>query len=362
MSQSVPHGPRRAAFAPAVTLLVSFFLLAAPPARASWEEATATFRTHYTERLGEVGVERRPIDGGEEIALTSPLLRGPGNQPVLLLHEGPTRDVVVLIHGLTDSPYYMRAIADRFFAAGANVVLPLLPAHGLLEPDEAFEDRHLADKWKACTRHAVDVAVLLGDRVSIGGLSTGGALSVHAALTDPERLNGGVFLFSAALSVGGFNEFAGRLGFLFGPIARAQDRGLKGVGPNPYKYPQFSSHGGLQLTHLIREINKRESKAGPRQRVFAVHSIHDEAAFPKGLGRLLRSEGVQGVAVVAARNPAIEHASLVLEHDIELDPELITTKKPPPTPRANPVFDNMMNLAITFFRNLPELEDLPAEQ
>ena len=338
---------------------IAVAVLGGSPAAAGWTEAIGVFQTHYAERLGEVEIRRSPNAGGTEIAITSPLLRGPGNEPVLLLHEGRRKDVIVLIHGLTDSPYYMRAIAERFFAAGANVVLPLLPAHGLLEPDEAFEDRDLAEKWKATTRHAVDVATLLGDRVSIGGLSTCGALSVYAALTDAERVNGGVFLFSAALSVGGFNEYAGSLSFLFGPIARARDRGLEGEGPNPYKYPRFSSYGGLQLTKLIRQINRLEKKGGPTQRVFAAHSIHDEAAFPKGLAKLLRSKGTQGVAVVAARNPAIEHASLVLEHDIELDPELMSGRKPPPTPRANPAFDAMMSLALTFYRGLPEPHQTP---
>ncbi len=327
-------------------------LLGSSQSAASWDEAIDGFRGHYAERLGEVGVVRRPIEGGEEINLTSSLLRGPGNEPTLLLHAESRRDVVVLIHGLTDSPYYMRAIADRLFADGANVVLPLLPAHGLIEPDAAFEDKALAAKWKNSARHAVDVAVLLGDRVSVGGLSTGGALSVYLGLTEPERVNGGLLLFSAALSVGGFNQFAGSLSFLFGPIAKAQDRNLQGVGPNPYKYPQFSSYGGLQLTHLIRDINRLEKGVGLTQRVFAVHSIHDEAAFPDGLGRLLRTEGTRGVAVVVAYNPPIEHASLVLERDIELDAAYVSEDDPPPVPKANPAFESMMDLALTFLHNL----------
>ena len=40
--------------------------------------------------------------------------------------------MIVLIHGITDSPYYMEAIGKQFYAKGYNVVLPLLPAHGLL--------------------------------------------------------------------------------------------------------------------------------------------------------------------------------------------------------------------------------------
>jgi esterase/lipase len=41
----------------------------------------------------------------------------------------------VLIHGLTDSPYFMTAIGEYFFGnLGYNVYLPLLQCHGLKEP------------------------------------------------------------------------------------------------------------------------------------------------------------------------------------------------------------------------------------
>jgi esterase/lipase len=90
-------------------------------------------------------------------------------------HEGPTTKAIVLVHGLTDSPYFMTAIGDYFFQnLGYNVYLPLLQSHGLKEP-KGMEGVAL-DEWKANVNFAVDIAASKAHQVSIGGLSTGGAL------------------------------------------------------------------------------------------------------------------------------------------------------------------------------------------
>lgn len=318
------------------------------------DAAIPLFRAHYEERLGPVSVRRVAIPGGEEITLSSPKLKGPGNEPQLLVHAGgPTEDVIVLCHGLSDSPYYMRAIADGLFAAGANVVLPLLPAHGLVDPDAAMQDADLDRKWIAAFDHAVDVAEQLGDRISLGGFSTGGTLSVHKALREPGRIDGGLFLFAAALSVGRVNENLAWSAFLIPQVARWQDGHYEGRGPNPYKYPKFPQFGGLELIDVIHDVNRLlDDGDGPQQPIFAVHSIHDAAAMPKGIGNLLRQDGVGGVAIVIASNPPLEHARLTLAEDIELDPTYIAEGETPIAPRAFPAFDGMMDLALTFYQNL----------
>ena len=317
------------------------------------DDVIEDFAEHYEVRLGGVLVEREPIPKprGQRIRVVSEKLRGPGHYPVLLLHEAPVEDVIVLTHGLTDSPYYMFAIAREFYAAGANVVLPLLPAHGLEEPDAAMEDDALPEKWKATELHAVEIAQRLGRRVSLGGFSTGGALSVYAALMKPEEVKGGLFLFSAALDVGRMNELAGRSLILAPALAKSEDGDYQGVGPNPYKYPVFTLFGGLRLTDLVEDNRVLFTERGPTQPIFAVHSIHDDAAMPKGIGDLLRSPGARGVAIVVASNPPIEHASLVLAEDIVLDPTALAEgASMPPVPRANPSYRGMMDLALEFFR------------
>ena len=259
--------------------------------------------------------------------------------------------MVILVHGLTDSPYYMDAIGRRFHAAGATVVFPLLPGHGLLEPDKAMEDDELAKKWKATVDSAVDIAHRLGERVSIGGLSTGGALAVNKALRDPATINGGVFLFSAALDVGTLNQFLGG-GVLLAPIyARNKDGDYRGTAPNPYKYPKFSQFGGMQLTRVTKENKALLEEDGFTQPTFAVHSIHDTAALIKGIGALFRAHKGTAISIVLAQNPPVAHASVVLEEDIELDAAKLSPDEDlPAVPKANPNFRGTSELAIAFFR------------
>ena len=58
----------------------------------------------------------------------------PGCEPKIIDHGIKKNNVIVLIHGLTDSPYFMEAIGERFALMGFNVLIPLLPGHGLKEP------------------------------------------------------------------------------------------------------------------------------------------------------------------------------------------------------------------------------------
>jgi alpha-beta hydrolase superfamily lysophospholipase len=316
------------------------------------ESALETFRADAALELGPVSLERSALPGGgERVEIVSEKLRGPGNAPVILHHGRRTEDAIVLIHGLTDSPHYMEAIGRVFHAAGVTVVLPLLPGHGLREPDADMEDSRLAERWKATADRAVALAAVLSDRVSMGGFSTGGALSVNKTLRSPEQVQGGVFLFSAALSVGTLNELAGHGVFFLPWVARLQDGEFRGEGPNPYHYPRFSQYGGLQLTHVIDENNELLERAPFPRPVFAVHSIHDTAALVQGIGDLFRRLAGTGIGIVLAHQPPVEHGSIPLAEDIELDlSKLGPGEEAPPVPRANPNFRGMAELAVGFLR------------
>src|ERR1041385_4116649 len=69
------------------------------------------------------------------IASKAPLVKNEGNLPFLLTHGRRTARAILLVHGLTDSPYYVRALADVFYAAGYNVAAVLLPGHGTKPED-----------------------------------------------------------------------------------------------------------------------------------------------------------------------------------------------------------------------------------
>ena len=110
------------------------------------------------------------------------------------------RGSIVLVHGLSDSPYFLRPIANYFYTElKYNVFLPLLHFHGLHEPS-GMEGVSL-EEWKQNVGWAIaEAAAATPARVSVGGLSTGGALSFHAGLLNPQ-VTGEVYLFSAALDL-----------------------------------------------------------------------------------------------------------------------------------------------------------------
>lgn len=304
------------------------------------------FKSHYTTQLGESEFRNMRLPWAHQSLCLENRLLKPANGPRLLLQEKPGRDVVILVHGLSDSPYYVQAIARRFYQQGCQVVMPLLPAHGLIDPDPVIKDELLDQKWRATIDHAVQTAALLGDRISIGGFSTGGALSLNRILRDPSHINGGLFLFSGALSIGSLAEVAGRLDFIQS-ITRITDGTVIGVGRDPYKYPMLPSFAGLELADIINE-NKEliEGKKVPLP-VFAAHSVHDSTALLPGILQFMEKNVQEGVTVLISAQ--VTHANLPLEEDITLD----TSEKlgPDAPPAANPLFDWMMTAAIQFFRD-----------
>lgn len=273
-----------------------------------------------------------------------------GNWPKLIHHRRPTSKVVVLIHGLKDCPGFMEAIGNCFAEQGANVVLPLLAAHGREDPVAAMRQVDFVD-WRATVDRAVEIAAGLGGEVSIGGLSTGGALAFDKALRDPETVTGKIFLFSAALGLKPFQ----RLILSSAWLCRAADAWLawrsgNGIAGNPLKYMRTFMTGGRQVHRLISAMQQRlgdapQASSRLRQRVFVAHSMADQTIEAAAVEPFIRSDDSgQHHIIPAARNVA--HAELVLAATMRYEK---TSPKEPDPPRANPEFEPMMEKALAFF-------------
>lgn len=94
---------------------------------------------------------------------------------------------ILLIHGLTDSPYLFHDLAYEFYKLGITVRTLMLPGHGTA-PDALLETTE--KQWRDATRYAMKQMVKDFDTVLLGGFSTGGALIVdqlvHGKWTKPE--------------------------------------------------------------------------------------------------------------------------------------------------------------------------------
>lgn len=269
--------------------------------------------------------------------------------PQIFKHEdGNPRNAIVLVHGLTDSPYFMKDIGEYFCSEmGFDVYIPLLRAHGLKEPED-MKDASLIE-WRNDVRFAVDKARESGGKVSIGGLSTGGTLAVEKALTDEESIDGGVFLFSAAL---GLASHAGNLAeiFLRTPLANIFDHidrsSLINNSPsgNPYRYSKMDIGGARELSKLIKELDLLTDRDVLNQPLFAAHSEADTTAdineieefVSRSYDRHHRAEMFR-----IGKNFAVPHASVVLKNPV------FSINNSPLEP-SNPFFDQMMRSLHAF--------------
>ncbi len=307
-----------------------------------YTEALSLFKEQYHKRHNQVTLKHEQINEEKSTYKIVATEIKPGNEPTLLLHNKPTNQVIILVHGLSDSPYYVSAIAEHFFELGANVIIPLLPAHGLVHPDKPMEDARMDAKWREEMDAMVVIATLIGSVISLGGFSAGGALCYNKILRDPVMITGGLFLFAAAIDVGLIGEL-GQIKFI-SSIAKIADGEIEGHGMDPYKYPKLPLFSALELGQIINqneELSKRKRIHTP---VFAAHAIDDKTAKLSAVRKLVRKHAHHGILYVLSNDMA--HAELPLQKDVELD----TNYEEGKPAHANPDFGLMMNSCISFYK------------
>lgn len=279
-----------------------------------------------------------------------------GCQPRIFDWGRRRQNALVLVHGLTDSPYFMAAIGQYFYEKmGFNVLLPLLQAHGLKKPDGMKGVS--VKEWKRNVEFAIETAREMGDRVSIGGLSTGGTLSVFQALTNRD-VDGAVYLFSAGLDIAGKvgdakewllrTDFAKLLDFI------DDNTGKDLIGANPYRYSRIDKGGARQLSKLIEDVENILAKFDPKQLLrlpyFAAHSECDETADINGVEELLIKGSPQKTEFFRiAKKLKVPHASVVLKGDVKDKNDKVLEEK-------NPIFDEMMTAVHKFTGQNLELD------
>ena len=112
-------------------------------------------------------------------------------RPKFFFHPEPTAKVCLFFHGFTAGPYQFEPLGKALFEAGYNVLVPLLPGHGVVGkwdkdnppplPSEIEIYQQFAFSW-------LEVAQKLGNQVIVGGLSTGGNLAAWLALERPQQI------------------------------------------------------------------------------------------------------------------------------------------------------------------------------
>lgn len=113
-----------------------------------------------------------------------------------MISKTKNQRVVVLFHGLSDSPYYMKDVAAIFHAEGYDVIAPALDGHATKSEDLL---RVTKGQWLATSEYWLRWAERRWSDVSVGGFSTGGALAIRLAAYESSIRE--LFLFAPAVKI-----------------------------------------------------------------------------------------------------------------------------------------------------------------
>lgn len=179
-----------------------------------------------------------------------------GNAPFELFPAGcncrgphkPWRRGVLLVHGLTDSPYFMRPLAEFFAQNGFRVMAILLPGHGT-RPGDLLDV--CWQEWAKAVAYGVDRLADETDEIYLAGFSAGGTLSVYQSFRD-DRVRG-LFLFSPALEISPRARWANLHKFYSWLLPEAAWVGIR-PDRSLYKYESLPKNAAAQMYALTKEL------------------------------------------------------------------------------------------------------------
>jgi alpha-beta hydrolase superfamily lysophospholipase len=195
----------------------------------------------------------RYIDGGNRFERR---LKSDWNRSYKLDTDNPT-GVALVVHGLSDSPYSMRSIAQALNNNGVIVYGLRLPGHGTLPSSldtVAWRD------WLAAVRIA-DRHIRhqhAGLPYFYAGYSTGAALGIKLtldAIAEDRPIPDQLFLLSPALGVSALARLANLQRILSHLDTFSKARWVDVLPEyDPYKYNSFTKNAGRQISLLISQI------------------------------------------------------------------------------------------------------------
>ncbi len=200
--------------------------------------------------------ERYPRDWNRTFELTPPEIRGG----------------VLLLHGLTDSPYSMRRLAELFRQRGFYALALRMPGHGTVP---AALTKASWQDWLAATRvGARHVRRRIGDGKPffLVGYSNGGALAVKYSLDVLEGANlpkaDRIVLLSPMIGVSPAAGLARFLGLLAVFPYFEKTRWLDVLPEyNPFKYNSFPAFAGRQTSELTGAIQSQIARLAGSGRI-----------------------------------------------------------------------------------------------
>lgn len=243
-------------------------------------------------------VDVQPENRDRILNANSPFELKPDLVSCKLSKEGNPKRGILLIHGLSDSPYMMRDLATYFQSKCFLVRGILLPGHGTVPGDllqVTFQE------WLKATRFGIKGLAKKVRQVYVAGFSTGGALGIH------EGLKGtgidGLLLFSPAIEL---RTNVGVLANWHKTVSWAK-KDLKWVDVakdlDYAKYESFTKNAADQIHLLTKEIDSLNGHGNRlNMPVFMAVSLDDATVDTQAAVEFLLAQPNPNNRVVAYTN------------------------------------------------------------
>ena len=267
----------------------------------------------------------RPAAGyGEAVQRVEAKLAGEatGHNPLchtqLLTHGEKTARAIAFIHGYTNCPLQFLSLGQKFHDLGYNVLILLMPHHGLQDRMTAEHQKLTAEELTAYVDEIVDIERGLGEHVTLVGLSGGAVVAAWAAQTrrdlDRAVVIAPAFAFKRiprALTV-----LVTNLALLAPDVLSWWDPIHKDAGRIAHVYPRFSFHGlaqQLRLGFVTIALARRDAPA--TRQILVITNAHDSSVNNAATADVVADWRAHGCDVRTYEFPA----ELGLEHDL-VDP------------------------------------------
>jgi esterase/lipase len=181
---------------------------------------------------------------------------------------------VLLIHGLTDTPFIMRDVGNRFAKKGFLVRSILLPGHGTV-PGDLLDVEY--SQWVKATEKGIEAIKDDVDNLYLVGFSTGSSLSLHHVIErkNPDYIKGLILLSPGVKENTSFGPAAVFAGYLDDTFSSLKWLNLHPDKDN-VKYESFATNAGAQFHLLTKDMRNLAEKTSVKKPVYmAISSVDD---------------------------------------------------------------------------------------
>lgn len=204
----------------------------------------------------------------------------PDSHTILMTLGAKAAKAIVFVHGYPSSPAPFKQIAAQFFDRGYNVLAMTMPYHGLMDRMNTEHEKLRAEDFIHYADSVVDIALGLGDHVTMAGISCGGLITAWAA--QQRRDIDLAVLISPGFGFKAIPRFwTPFIAWAFRVLPNSylwDDPQKKADNPRPYNYLRLSTHALGQILRLSRSVQVLTQRKVPAAKsILVITNLNDPA-------------------------------------------------------------------------------------